>query len=77
MQVKYRHRRDHNKAYSFISTDIKVKECKPFNRRVVFSPFPRYESHIPSTTIVIPKHHKNVVIKVPLLFDEKLKCVCK
>ena len=70
VQVKYGHRRDHNVACSFISADVKVKECKPFDRRVVFSPFPRYESHLPSTTIVIPKHHKNVVLKVPLLSEE-------
>ena len=70
VQVKYRHRRDYNVACSFISADVKVKECKPFDRRVVFSPFPRYESHLPSTTIVIPKHHKNVVMKVPLLSEE-------
>ena len=70
MQVKYRHLRGYNVACSFISADVKVKECKPFDRRVVFSPFPRYKSHLPSTTIVIPKHHKNVGMKVPLLFEE-------
>ena len=62
-------------ACSFIFADVKAKECKPFDRSVMFTPFPRYESHLPSTTIVIPKHQKNVVMKVPLLSEENKMCI--
>ena len=71
VQVDKRLSRDNNQMCNLFSANIQVKDTKPYDRRVVFSPFSRYKSSIPSTTVIIPKHHKSVTMKVPVFPTQK------
>ena len=52
---------------TFIKCTLKVHEPKPYDRKVLYTPFTRYESTLQSKTVIIPKHHKSIEVEIPAL----------
>ena len=53
------------KNCAFIHTKVSLNRIQPYDRTVVFSPNNKYEKHVSATTVVVPKFHSVVFMKVP------------
>ena len=52
---------------SFISTKINIKDIRPYNRTLLFTPFNRYSKTLASSTLTIPKNSSKVLFDVTTL----------
>ena len=57
-----------NQGCTFIKCTFKVHEPKPYDRKVVYTPFSRYKYTLQSKTVIIPKHQlKSIEVEIPAL----------
>ena len=67
VQVNGHHRPSRNQVCTFVKCTLNMKESKPYDRKVVYTPFSRYDNTLLSKTLMIPKHNKSFDIQIPAL----------
>ena len=66
---------EHNKC-AFISAQVNIKDVKPYDRTLLFSPYAKYSSCLAATTITVPMDAMHVKCELAVIPSEtNKKCV--